>query len=114
MYESEIQEYEYLYGQELITFKLETSKTKSSYQMREWDMFMHFVETYVYHHTNILMCQIRYKESCLHVKLTRHHRRHRQSLTTNKIIDVYPQIIVDVPKVSLNRIQLELGVDNFF
>ena len=51
--------------------------------------------------------QIRYKESCLHVKLIRHHRRRRQSLATNRIIDVYPQIIVDVPKISLNRIQLE-------
>ena len=64
---------------------------------------MYFVKIYVYHHTKLLLRQIRYKESCFHVKLLRHHRRH-QSLSSSKTIDVYPQIIVDVPKVSLNQI----------
>jgi hypothetical protein len=70
---------------------------------------MHFVEAYLYHHTNRLIRRIRYKESCLHLKLDRHHRRRhrRQSLATSRMIDIYPQIIVDVPKFSLNRTQLE-------
>jgi hypothetical protein len=41
-----------------------------------------------------------------HIKLIRHY--HRQLLSTAKTsTDVYPQIIVDIPKVSLNRIQLD-------
>jgi len=108
-YEVQIQQYEYQFEQEFLAFKSETSKTNSSYQLNQLNMFMHFVKTYVYHHTKLLIHQIRYKESCLHVKLLRHQNRRRlhQTVETNKMIDVYPQIIVDVPKVSLNRIQLE-------
>jgi hypothetical protein len=105
-YEIKIQHYEHLYQQDLIAFKTETLKNNSSYQIRELDMLMHIVKTYLYHHTNILMRRIRFKESYYHVKLTRRH--HRQLLSTTKqIIDVYPQIIVDIPKISLNRIQLD-------
>jgi hypothetical protein len=53
------------------------------------------------------MRQIRYKESCFHATLLSHHRRHYQSLASSKAIDVYPQIIVDIPKVSLNQTQLD-------
>jgi len=63
---------------------------------------IHFVEMYVYHHTKILMRETRYKESRLHFKLRRHHQ-----LLTKEIISVYPQIIVDLPKVTLNRLQLD-------
>ena len=105
-YEIKIQHYEHLYEQELTAFESETYNTNSSYQICQLDMLMHFVQTYLYHHTNILIRQIRFKESCLHVKLIRHY--HRQLLsTTKKTIDVYPQIIVDVSKISLNRIQLD-------
>jgi hypothetical protein len=104
-YEINIQQYEHLYEQELTKFKSETSKINSSYQMRHFDMLIHCVKTYVHHHTNMLIREIRYKESCCHVKLLRHYRR--QSLRRKKIIDVYPQIIVDVPKISLNPIQLD-------
>ena len=104
-YEIKIQNYEYQYEEELTAFKSEISRKNSSYQMYELNVLMHLVNTYVYHHTKILMRRIRYKESCLHVKLVRHYRR--QSSPTKKIIDVYPQIIVDIDKVSLNQIQLD-------
>ncbi len=106
-YEIAIQQYEYLYEQELIAFESETCKINSHYQMCRLNMFMYFVKTFLYHYTNRSIRQIRYKESCLHVKLVRHQHRRRQPVAASKIIDVYPQIIVDVPKVSLNRIQLE-------
>ncbi len=67
---------------------------------------MYFVKIYVYHHTKLLLRQIRYKESCFHAKLLRQHRRHK-SRSASKTIDVYPQIIVDVPKVLLNQSQLD-------
>jgi hypothetical protein len=105
-YEAKIQHYEYLYEQELSAFESETFRINSSYQMCHLNMLIYSVKAYVYHHTNMLIRQIRYKESCLHIKLLRHSRR-RQSLTTKKIADVYPQIILDVTRVSLNPIQLD-------
>ncbi len=54
----------------------------------------------------MMLHQIRYNESCFHVNLLRHHQRH-QSQSARKTIDVYPQIIVAVPKVKLNQIQLD-------
>jgi hypothetical protein len=106
-YEIKIQNYEYQYEQELNAFNSEIFNTNSSLQMSQMNMLMHLVKTYVYHYTNILLRQIRYKESCRRVKLSRQYHRRRQSPSTNKIIDVYPQIIVDVAKVSLNPIQLD-------
>jgi len=103
--EIELQQYEHLYEQELITFQSETSKINSSYQIREFNMLMHFIKTYVYHHTNTTIREIRYKESCLHIKLFRQY--HRQLLSKQKDIDVYPQVFVDMAKVSLNRTQLD-------
>jgi len=78
-YAIEIQQYKYLYEQELTAFKSETCKINSPYQMCR------------------LIHQIRYKESCLHVKLLRRH--HHQLLSTQKNIDVYPEIIIDVTKI---------------
>jgi hypothetical protein len=88
-YELKIQHYEQLYEQELTTFKSEIYKTKFFNQMSNLQMLMHFVKTYIYHHTNKVIRRIRYKESRLHVILLRH-QHHRQSLTLNKTIDVYP------------------------
>jgi hypothetical protein len=105
-YEMEIQQYEDLYEQELTTFQSEIYKTQSSYQIDRFNELMYYVKIYVYHHTQLLLRQVRYKESCFHVKLQRrHHRRHRSSPSSNTI-DVYPQIIVDVPKVLLSKNKL--------
>ncbi len=68
---------------------------------------MHFVKIYVYQHTKLLIRQIRYNESCFHATLLSHHRRRYQSLALSKAIDVYLQIVVDIPKVSLNQTQLD-------
>src|SRR5271154_6599803 len=76
-YEMRIQHYDYLYEQELPAFESETFSINSSYQMCHFDMLIYFVKTYVYHHTNILIRQIRYQESCCHIKLLRHHYRRR-------------------------------------
>ncbi len=43
-YEIEIQQYKYLYEQELTTFESETFKINYSYQMRQLDMLMYFVK----------------------------------------------------------------------
>jgi hypothetical protein len=106
-YELKIQHYEHLYEQELATFQSEIYKTESSYQICHLNELMYYVKIYLYHHTKLLLRQIRYKESCFHVKLIRHHCRRHHSFTSTNTIDVHPQIIVDVPKVSLNRNELD-------
>jgi len=104
-YEIKIQNYDHRFEQELTAFESETFHTNSSHQMCHFNELMHLIKTYVYHHANILIRQIRYKESWLHVKLSSQY--HCRLLSTQKNITVYPQIIVDVPKVPLNRIQLD-------
>jgi hypothetical protein len=105
-YEMEIQQYEELYEQELTIFQSEIYKTESSYQISHLNELMYYDKIYVYHHTQRLLRQVRYKESCYHVKLLRRHLRRRRSSPSNNTIDVYPQIIVDVPKVLLSKNQL--------
>ncbi len=58
-YKLKIQHYEHLYEQELVTFQSEIYKTKSSYQICHLNELMHFVKIYVYHHTKLLLRQIR-------------------------------------------------------
>jgi hypothetical protein len=105
-YELKIQHYEDLYEQELAKFQSGIYRTESVYQIDHLNELMHFVKIYVYHHTKLLLRQIRYKESCFRVNLLRRHRRH-QSPLASKTIDVYPQLIVDVPKVKFNQNQLD-------
>jgi hypothetical protein len=105
-YELEIQHYEHLYEQGLVTFQSEIYTAESLYQIDHLNELMYFVKIYVYHHAQLLLRQIRYKESCFHVKLLRHHRRH-QTRSSNKTINVYPQIIIDIPKAKLNQSQLD-------
>ena len=104
-YEIKIQSYEHLFQENLTTLQLQILNPTSDSHKCQVDIVMHFVKQYFTHHTNTCIHQIRYQESCLHAKFLRHYRRH--SSATNKTIDVYPQIIVDVSKVSLNHKQLE-------
>jgi hypothetical protein len=104
-YENKIEHYEHLYQQDLSALESQISNPTSSDQKCQTDILMHFVKLYFNHHTNRLISQIRFKESRLHVKLTRH--RCDRASSKKKVTDVYPQTIVDVPKVSLNRSQLD-------
>jgi hypothetical protein len=106
MLNTELERYEHLYEQELATFQSEIHKTESLYQISHLNELMYYVKIYVHHHTKLLLRQICYKESCFHVKLLRHYRRH-QSRSSCKKINVYPQIIVAVPKVTLNQSKLD-------
>ena len=104
-YQMRIQHYEHLYQQEFNTLQSQLLYPTSSHHQCQVDIVMYFVKSHFDHHTKRLIRQIRYRESCLHVKLIRQHR-HR-SLSQKKIIDVYPQVIIDVQKVSLNHNQLD-------
>ena len=102
--EIKIHRYEHLYQQEVKTFEFTFLNTSFDGKKRENDMSITLVKTYLNHHTNKLIRKIRYKEACLYAKLLRQHCHH--SLSKQEAIGMYPQIIVDVPKVSLNRLQL--------
>ncbi len=97
-YEIKIQHFEDLYEQELVTFQSEILKTQNSYQISRLNELMYFIKIYVYHHTKLLLGQIRYKGACFHAKLLRHHRRYTSLSTRN---------MVDVPKLKLNQNQLD-------
>ena len=94
-----------LYQTEINMFESKLIQISSDHEDTQSNILMTLLKCYLSHHTNRLIRQIRYKESCVHVKLVRQHRRHL--LSKQQIVDVYPQIIVDVPKVSLNRLQLD-------
>lgn len=103
-YESDLQQYAQLYNRELTKLEFETCNMSSLHQIGLIGQIMYDVKLYVHQHTKLFLRQIRYKESCFHAKLL---RQHRQSSRVNKAVDVYPQIIVDVPHVSLNAHQLD-------
>ena len=96
-YEMKIQHYEELYERELETFQSEIYKTESSYQIERRNEIIYLIKIYVYHHTEMLLRRLRYSESCFRVKLLRHHRRRHRSFPSSNSLDVYPQIIVDLP-----------------
>jgi hypothetical protein len=104
-YENKIQDYEHLYQQELAALQIQISNPTSSDHKRQVEILTHFIKQYFSHYTDRCLRQIRYQESCLHAKLLRHYRRHSSS--SSKTIDVYPQIIIDVPNISLKRTQLD-------
>ncbi|CAF4643107.1 unnamed protein product, partial [Rotaria socialis] len=104
-YELKLQDYEDLYQTEINIFESKVMQTSLNHQHIQADIFMTLLKCYLSHYTNRLIRQIRYKEACVHVQLVRKHHRHL--LSKQQIVDVYPQIIVDVPKISLNRIQLD-------
>ncbi|CAF2089434.1 unnamed protein product, partial [Rotaria magnacalcarata] len=104
-YELEFQHYEDLYKTEINIFESKLIYISLNHQHIQADILMTLLKCYLSYYTNRLIRQIRYKEACAHVKLVRQYCRHL--LSKQQIVDVYPQIIVDVPKVSLNQIQLD-------
>ncbi|CAF4122159.1 unnamed protein product [Rotaria magnacalcarata] len=104
-YALKLQHYEDLYQTEIDILESKLIQTSLKHQPIQVDIFMTLSKCYLSHYTNRLIRQIRYKEAWAHVKLVRQHRRHL--LSKQQIVDVYPQIIVDVPKIPLNRIQLD-------
>ncbi|CAF4175015.1 unnamed protein product [Rotaria magnacalcarata] len=104
-YELEFQHYEDLYKTEINIFESKLIYISLNHQHIQADILMTLLKCYLSYYTNRLIRQIRYKEACVHVKLVRQYCRHL--LSKQQIVDVYPQIIVDVPKVSLNQIQLD-------
>ena len=102
-YERKLQDHEHLYQQELVAFELQFHETNKNRQVHELNEMIKCIKTYLHHQTKKWMRHIRYSESCLRIKLLRHH--HTQSKQDH--VHVYPQIIIDTTsKVSLNRNQL--------
>jgi len=73
-YDMKIQEYEHMYEQELATFELEHSTTKSSSlnDQIERHIPMNLLQIYLNQQATRFMRQIRYKESCFYTKLLSH------------------------------------------
>ena len=107
-FEIKIQQYEDLYRERLKAFQSEMVDNTDSHQLCQLEMLKHLVQTYLYYHTSKFLRHIRWNESNYHVKLVqRYYRQLSSTRKTNNITDVYPQVIVDVEKISLNRMQLD-------
>ena len=107
-YEMNIHQCERLYERQLTRFEFETVNITSLHQIGHLDQLIYYVKIYVHQHIKLFLRQVRYKESCCHMKLVRQHRRcHRQPRRFNSILDAYPQITINVPNVSLNPQQLD-------
>ena len=108
-YELKIQQYEQLYQKDLIELRSQLLTTNTVTNIHQLDTLMRHITLYLNHYTNKFIHEIRFRESQFHIKLIRHrHRhRHRNTSTKQKLIDVYPQTIVDVPNISLNSNQLD-------
>ena len=106
-FEIKIQQYEDLYQEQLNAFQLEMVHNTNSHQLCQVEMLQRLLQTYLYYHTSKFLRHIRWKESNYHVKLVQCYYRQLSSTRKTNTIDVYPQFIVDVEKISLNRIQLD-------
>ncbi|CAF2134403.1 unnamed protein product [Rotaria magnacalcarata] len=104
-FELKPQHYENLYKTKINIFESKLIDISLNLQHIQVDTLITLPNCYLSHYTDRLIRQIRYKEACVYVKLVRKHRRHL--LSKQQIVDMYPQIIVDVPKLSLNRLQLD-------
>jgi hypothetical protein len=109
-YEMDIQKHDKMFERELITFEFQQSKTASSSIINTpiQDTSINVLKKYLTQQTNSLIRKIRYKERCFYTKLLRHHHSYsHSSLLSKETVDVYPQVIVDIPKIYLSPQELD-------
>ena len=108
-YEINIQKYENMYEQELVIFECQQSETSSnSVHDPMKDIPINVLKKYLTQKTNSLIRKTRYNERCFRTKLLR--RRHsysHSSLMPKETSDVYPLVIIDMPKICLSQRELD-------
>lgn len=88
-YESNIEQNEYLYQEELLTFEYELSQ-----QTDQVKKLMQCLNSYLDCRTNKIIRKIRFKEAMFRMKLL-HPRHHPSTTSANKTISIYPEAIVE-------------------
>ena len=100
-YAIKIQEYERQYRQELSRFKQEITNDGRKNETCSQDA----ITVYMNHRTNRIKQEVFHKISSFRKQLLR--RRQRSSASKKNIVDVCPQVILDVDHVPLNAGQLK-------
>ena len=110
-YELQLLDYEQHFHREFSDLEMNLSKEHSSDTKGEFDRIMQCLQALFDHQKNRTVRTIRYRESYLRAALKKLQRRqasrNRKKKNVMMMVDVYPQVIVDVKKLCLNRNQLD-------
>ena len=107
-YETQLLDYEHLYEKEWCNLETELFKQYYSTNKIHYGDIIECLQNFFNHRQQRTIRTIRYREACVGVVLRKIQRRHISKKTKKKkMIDVYPQVIVDVSKLCLNKRQLD-------
>lgn len=109
-YETNLLENENQYQNELCNFERQLWRSHYSENKAHCDRMVQNVQDYLNRRQNRMMRTIRHGEACVRTALRKLQRNQisRKNKSKNKrIVDVYPQVILDVSKTSLNQCQLD-------
>lgn len=108
-YETSLLDNEDHYQNELCHFERQLWRHHYSENRAHCDLIVQCVQNYLNHRQYRTIRTIRYEEVCVRTALRKLHRRQTSGKNHEKnksIVDVYPQVILDVTKTSLNQRQL--------
>ena len=108
-YETKLLDCEHRYQDEFSKLEMQLWKQHYSETRDHYDRMMQSLQDYFDQHKHRTMRTIRYREACVRTALQKLQRRQmsRKSKKKAKKVDVYPQVIVDTKKLSLNQRQLD-------
>ena len=96
-YENTIEEDEHLYQKELYRFEFELSGHAQDLQS-----LMTCLNEYLNHYRNKMLRRILYQETIFRMKLShRHHHRKSTSASSKSRMNVFPEIILEIPEDNL-------------
>lgn len=108
-YETKLLDYEHRYQDEFSKLEMQLWKQHYSGARDHYDRMMQCLQDYLNHRSNRTIRTIRYREACVRTALQKLQRRQMSQKSKKKAnkVDVYPQVIVDTKKLSLNQRQLD-------
>jgi hypothetical protein len=116
-YETQLLDYDHLYEQEWYNLEIELLKQYYPANKLNYDQIIECLQNFLNHRQYRTIRTIRYREACMGVALRKIQRRHMSKKTKNtnknkkkkknRMIEVYPQVIVDTSKLCLNQRQLD-------
>ena len=109
-YEANLLENENQYQNDLSNFERQLWRYHYSENKAHCDRMVQSVQDYLNRRQHRMMRTIRYGEACVRTalrKLQRNQTSRKNNSKNKRIVDVYPQVILDVSKTSLNQRQLD-------
>ena len=108
-YETKLLDCEHRYQSEFSHLEIQLCKEHYAETRDYYDHLMQCLQNYLNHRKYRTIRTIRYREAYVRTALRKLHRRQmsRKSKKKTNKVDVYPQVIVDTRKISLNQRQLD-------